>query len=198
MSNQNELLTLHGQLLAGDARASSKIVAIAIAPLVAIIKRDVGGLHDPQDVEQACFDALFKYLVAPGGYDPQRAELMTYLAAIARGRAKTLRRSQSRRTKYEGEYALDQDSAHNPLVEGETGGEAATVDEIDWMRFGSVLVKDPGDAEIVNLMKVGACSVSAVAHALGLDAGETGLTEAAKRIERIRGRARRMTQKSEA
>lgn len=196
MSNQNELLALHGQLLAGDVRASSKIVELTIAPLVAIIKRDVGGLHDPQDVEQACFDALFKYLAAPGGYDPARAELITYLAVIAKGKAKTLRRSQGRRTKYEGEYAASQDPTRSPLAQVED--EETMLHKIDWMRFGGELVKDPGDAEIVSLMKVGACSLPAVANALGLEAGEVGLAEAAKRIERVRGRARRMTQRKEA
>lgn len=196
MSNQNELLTLHGQLLAGDVRASSKIVELTIASLVAIIKRDVGGLHDAQDVEQACFDALFKYLAAPGGYDPQRAELITYLAAIAKGKAKTLRRSQGRRTKYEGEYAASQDPKRDPLARFED--EETMLEGIDWSRFGGALVNDPGDAEIVSLMKVGACSLPAVADALGLDQGETGLAEAAKRVERVRGRARRMAKRTEA
>src|ERR1700741_1525358 len=134
MSNQNELLALHGQLLAGDVRASSKIVELTIAPLVAIIMRDGHGLHDAQDVEQVCFDALFKYLAAPGDYDPQRAELMTYLAAIAKGKAKTLRRSQDRRGKYEGKYAADQDPTRDPLASVEDEG--TMLAGIDWSRFG--------------------------------------------------------------
>lgn len=196
MSNQKELLTLHGQLLAGDMRASSKVVELTIAPLVAIVMRDVGGLHDSQDVEQVCFDALFKYLASPGSYDPQRAGLTTYLATIATGKAKTLRRSQGRRSKYEGEYAAGQDLTRDPLTH--IVDEVTVLDGIDWGRFGSTLVKDSGDAEIVSLLKVAACSPSAVAKALGLESTAAGLAEATKRVERVRRRARRMAERTGA
>ncbi|WP_417676004.1 sigma factor [Roseibium sp.] len=196
MSKQNELLKLHGQLLAGDMRASSKIVELTVAQLVAIVARDVAGLHDKQDVEQACFDALFKYLAAPDKYDPNRAELMTYLAAIAKGKAMTLRRSQGRRMKYESEYAATEDLSQSPLAEPED--ENTMVSTIDWMQFGDVLIKDDGDAEVVALMKLGAASADAVASSLGLKQDADGLAEADRRIERIRGRARRLKGRMEA
>ena len=196
MSRQSELLTLHGQLVAGDVRVSSKIVELTIAPLVAIVARDVDGLHDKQDVEQACFDALFKYLAAPDDYDPDRAELMTYLAAIAKGKAMTLRRAQGRRTKYESEYAAREDVTQDPLAEADD--EDSMVTAIDWSRFGSVLVKDDGDAEIVALMKLGAVSAVAVARSLGLGQDADGHAEAERRIERIRGRARRLKERMKA
>lgn len=196
MSKQNELLTLHGQLLAGDLRVSSKIVELTIAPLVAIVTRQIDGLHDAQDVEQVCFDALFKYLASPTNYNPQRAELMTYLAAIAKGKAKTLRRSQKRRSHYENEYAAQEDPTNDPVAE--VGDEASMITAIDWSRFGTALVKDSGDAEIVSLMKVGAHTPAAVAHALNLRGDAVGLAEAERRIERIRGRARRLLEKTEA
>lgn len=190
MSKQKELLMLHGQLLAGDSRAASKIVELVIAPLVAIVKRDIVGLHDHQDAEEACFDALFKYLAAPMDYNPQRAELTTYIAAIAKGKAMTLRRSQARRTKHEGEYVASDNSLVDPSAA--VDGEDSMIQQIDWERFGDQLVKDPGDAVIVNLMKMGASSVPVVAQALGLAVDETGLEEAGRRLERIRGRARRI------
>ncbi|WP_192385077.1 RNA polymerase sigma factor [Mesorhizobium silamurunense] len=196
MSKQKELLTLHGQLLAGDTRAASKIVELVIASLVAIVKRDVAGLHDHQDVEEACFDALFKYLAAPTNYNPQLAELTTYLAAIAKGKAMTLRRSQARRTKHEGTYSAIENTSDDPLAT--VDDEDSMIQQIDWERFGDHLVKDPGDAVIVNLIKVGASSVPVVAQALGLTADEAGLEEAGRRLERIRGRARRFGEGTKA
>lgn len=196
MSKQKELLTLHGQLLAGDTRAASKIVELVIASLVAIVKRDIAGLHDHQDVEEACFDALFKYLAAPTNYNPQLAELTTYLAAIAKGKAMTLRRSQARRTKHEGTYSAIENSSDDPLAA--VNDEDSMIRQIDWERFGDQLVKDPGDAVIVNLIKVGASSVPVVARALGLAPDESGLQEAGRRLERIRGRARRFGEGTKA
>ncbi|MFN3170695.1 MAG: RNA polymerase sigma factor [Hyphomicrobiales bacterium] len=196
MSRQKELLTLHGQLLAGDALASSKIVELTISRLVAIVARDIDGLHDMQDVEEACFDALFKYLSKPDGYDPNRAELMTYLVAIAKGNAKTLRRGQGRRTKYESEYAQREDVTQSPLAEAQN--EDTMVSAVDWARFGSVLIKEDGDAEIVALMKLGAVSAAKIARTLGLRQDADGHAEAKRRIERIRGRARRLKERMEA
>lgn len=192
MSNQKELLTLHGQLLAGDVRASSKIVELTIAPLVAIVTHDMYGLYDVRDVEEACFDALFKYLTAPLNYNAHRAELITYLAAIAKGKAMTLHRSQNRRRKREDKYALQNDERE--IV----GDEDSVIDWIDWTKFGAVLVKDPGDAEIVSLIKSGNSLPEKVAKALGLAQDDAGLAEAEKRIERIRGRARRIAERKEA
>jgi hypothetical protein len=197
MSKQNDLLTLHGQLLAGDLRASSKIVERTLARLVTIVEREVAGLHDQQDAEQACFDALFKYLASPGDYEPDRADLITYLAAIAKGRAMTLRRSQDRWMKRDGDYAATQELTHD-LLAAAPADEAAMVAVIDWGRFGGVLVKDEGDDEIVALMKLGSATPAAVAQALGLAHDAEGHAEAARRIERIRGRARRIKERTEA
>jgi DNA-directed RNA polymerase specialized sigma24 family protein len=194
MSNQEELLILHGQLLAGDMRVASKIVELVIAPLVATVTREVAGLHDRQDAEEACFDALFKYLEAPGNYDPQRAKLMTYLTAIAKGKAQTLRRAQTRRTKHEGEYAECQKAKNNSQTVAE--GETAILHRVEWSRirdrFGDKLIKDVGDAEVLNLMETGEDSLAAYARALGLSLDDEGMSEAGKRVERIRGRLRRI------
>lgn len=197
MSKQGDLLMLHGQLLAGDHRAASKIVELTIAPLVAIVARDVAGLHDRQDVEQTCFDALLKYLANPSAYDPQRAALTTYLAAIAKGKAQTLRRSQGRRTTHEGAYAAGENLENgNPLAPIQN--EDSMLRQIDWARFGGELVKDPGDAVIVSLMKAGESALSVYARALGLAADDDGLGEAGRRVERIRGRARRIRERTNA
>lgn len=193
MSNEDELLTLHGQLLAGDVRAGSKIVERTIAPLVAIVTRDISGLPDVQDVEQACFDALLDYLVAPDKYDPKRASFVTYLAAVAKGKAKTVRRGNQRRMHRETTYAADHDAEQQHAEAGADEGDALL--RIDWDHFGADLVKDPGDAEIVALIKVGAHTELAVARAVGLATDSEGLAAAARRVERIRGRARRIAER---
>ena len=195
MSKQNELLALHGQLLAGDVRAGSKIVELVIVQLVAIVARDIAGLHDKQDAEQASYDALFKYLIAPDDYDPDRAGLVTYLAAIAKGKAMTERRAQSRWSQRDAEWSASKETATSPPAPED---EDSMLAAIDWSRFGSALVKDEGDKAIVALMKIGAASPAAVAKALGLPQDAKGRAEAGLRIERIRGRARRMNERTEA
>lgn len=195
MSKQNVLLTLHGQLIAGDVRAGSKIVELVIAQLVTIVARDIIGLHDRQDAEQACYDALFKYLATPGDYDPDRAGLMTYLAAIAKGNAMTERRAQGRWSQRDAEWAESQEAAASPPAPED---EDSMVAAIDWARFGGVLVKNDGDEAIVALMKCGAASPTAVAKALCLPQDAKGRAEAERRIERIRGRARRLNERTEA
>jgi DNA-directed RNA polymerase specialized sigma24 family protein len=194
MSNQDELLTLHGQLLAGDVRAGSKIVERTLAPLAAIVARDIAGLPDGQDVEQACFDALFDYMAAPDRYDPQRAGLLTYLVAVAKGKAMTVRRGNERRARRDSEYAL-RERADRESVEEAADEEEEALRRIDWDRFGGELVKDPGDAEIIALIKVGAHTEAAVAEAVGLATDSEGLAAAGKRVERIRGRARRIAER---
>jgi len=189
MSNQDELLSLHGRLLAGDLRASPKIVERTLAPLVAIVTRDIAGLSDCQDIEQACFDALFDYLVDPGRYNSKRGSLVTYLAAVAKGKAMTVRRGNQRRTQLETNYSVEE---HAERERAEEEGEEKALDRLDWDRFGGELVKDPGDAEIVALIKVGAHTEVAVAKAIGLKIDSAGLAAAARRVERIRGRARRI------
>lgn len=195
MSNQTMLLALHQRLIAGDNRANSKIVEAVINPLVAIVVKDVAGLHDRQDAEQMCFDALFDYFLDPAKYNPAKAGLVTYLAAIAKGKARTLRRSQSRRVGHENAFASAAGETDEPP---ENADEAAVLDRLDWEAFGGALIKDPGDEVIIALIKQSAQSPAAVAQGIGLATDAAGLAEAARRIERIRVRARRLAERSEA
>lgn len=197
MSNKEKLLALHGQLLAGDPRAASQIVELVIAPLVAIVLRDVPGRQE--DAEEACFDALFKYLASPIDYDPQRAELMTYLAAIAKGKAMTTRRAQARRRKNEGEFAAQGKEGEGTDL---ALNENAMLRQIDRSRilerFGHELIKDPGDERIFHFMTMGETSLPVFAEALGLPVDEAGLNEAGRRVERMRGRVRRIGERMSA
>lgn len=199
MADQDELLTLHGRLLAGDLRAASKIVERVIVPLIPIVYAAVGGLHDRQDVEQVCYDACLDYLEKPDRYDPSRAQLITYLAAIAKGKAKTLRRSQGRRSRHEADYA-DIQAAREEI--DALGNEERLLLGIEWSkihdRFGDTLFKEPGDRELFHLMADGEKNVGSFARALGLADDDAGLSEASKRVERMRGRIRRVAERTGA
>lgn len=196
MADQQQLLTLHGQLLAGDLRAASRIVELTITPLVAIVTADVAGLHDQQDVEQTCYDALLRYLEQPSNYDPQRAQLLTYLAAIAKGKAKTLRRSQSRRDRHEAEFADVEAFKH--AIDARDEDTMLRHIELGRVRdrYGDRLFKEPGDVEVFDLMLSGENSLSVYARAIGLIDNDDGRTEAAKRLERMRGRIRRIGERA--
>jgi RNA polymerase sigma-70 factor (ECF subfamily) len=192
MSHQSVLLPLHGQLLAGDIRAAHRIVEIAIQPLIAIVGRDVQ-MSDPHDVEQACMDALLRYLQAPNLYDPGRSQLLTYLAAIAKGLAMTIQRSNSRRLIRETKYRTILDQA------GDAGMAFADVDLRDLRPDQqSQLVKEAGDGQILELIAKGENALSEVARILNLPATEQGIAEAGKRLERMRGRLRRLKDKTGA
>ena len=199
MADQNELLTLHGRLLAGDLRAASKIVEHVIVPLIPIVSIAVGGLHDRQDVEQVCYDACLDYLEQPARYDPSRAQLITYLATIAKGKAKTLRRGQSRRSRREADYA-DIQAAREEI--DAVGNEERLLLGIEWSkiheRFGDTLFKDLGDRELFLLMADGEKDMGSFARALGLPDDNAGRGEASKRVERMRGRIRRVAERTGA
>ena len=200
MSDQEQLLTLHGRLLAGDLRVASSIVELVIAPLVAIVTGEIVGLHDRQDVEQTCYDALLDYLERPSDYNPERAQLLTYLAVKAKGKARTLRRSQNRRTQHELDFAEMQMEHRDATMAA--NGEDAMLLRVERgrlrERFGHELIKDPGDADVFDLLASGENSLAVYARALGLPADPDGLKEAGKRVERIRGRIRRIGKRMEA
>ncbi|MEN0072545.1 MAG: hypothetical protein AAGC63_16320, partial [Propionicimonas sp.] len=132
-------------------------------------------------------------------YDPARGELMTYLAAVAKGRAQTTRRAQSRRAKHEAAFAGEGDGAR-PANLGQT--EDTMLRGIDRSRilerFGDQLIKAPGDEMVFRLMTRGETSLDAYCDALGLAADEAGLAVAGKRVERMRGRVRRIGERISA
>ncbi|HEV2747183.1 MAG TPA: sigma factor [Allosphingosinicella sp.] len=196
MPEEEDLPTLHGRLIAGDLRAASKIVERVIATLVRVVDGEVAGLHDRQDVEEVCYDACLQYLTQPARYDPSRAQLITYLAAIAKGKAQTLRRSQTRRSRREAEFA-DRNIAAAVDAESEEDRLNFTIDseQLD-SRFRRQLIKDDGDAEVLQLMSKGEKSLSSFARALRLPDDEQGHREAGKRVERMRGRIRRLSDKT--
>ena len=186
MSHQSKLSALHGQLIAGDLRAAHRIVEAAIIPLRNIVGQEIT-MTDPHDVEQACIDALLAYLQNPNAYDPSRSQLLTYLAAIAKGKALTLRRSNVRRLKRETNYLREQEFL------GPTH-EELKLSELD-QTYRDELVREDGDEKILQLIAIGENELSEVARALKLADNEQGQEEARKRLERMRGRLRRLKAK---
>jgi len=77
----SKLEDLHANLIAGDLRAASKLVEIALPAMVRLITRLVPKLHNGH--EDACLETLLDYLEAPAAYDPARAGLLTYLITKA-------------------------------------------------------------------------------------------------------------------
>lgn len=192
MAHQAKLLPLHGQLIAGDVRAAHRIVEIAIQPLIAVVGRQVT-MRDPQDVEQACMDALLQYLQDPGTYNPSRGQLLTYLAAIAKGLAMTIQRSNLRRSTRDTRY-------HNErAIREQPGGASTPFADVNLrdleQSHRAELVKDPGDEQILELIALGENALSKVAKVLNLPDNDLGIAEAGKRLERMRGRLRRLKDK---
>jgi hypothetical protein len=186
MSHQSELLALHGRLIAGDLRAAHHLVELSIAQLKGIVSKDVS-LPDAQDVEQACFDALFEYLQNPTSYDPRRSQLVTYLAAIAKGKAKTTQRSNARRLARDMKY-LDEQALETPVLQELDLGELDQVVRAE-------LVKEAGDDVLLDLIARGIDEAPEVARTLNLPSDVSGHQEAKRRMERMRGRLRRLKDK---
>lgn len=197
--SDNELLTLHGRLVAGELRVAPRIVELVLPRVVGIVTRDVGGLRDRQDAEEAVFDALLAYLERPDRYDPARAKLVTWLCAIAKRRASNIVRADGRRSAREAgaadiEQRAREEAGAIPL------DERAMLD-VEWERlderWGEDLFKEPSDRMVFALMADGA-DAGEVAEALGLPPDPDGLDEAKRRIERLRGRMRRIRERTEA
>lgn len=200
---KDELLYLHGRLIGGDLVVASKIVELTLARLVAIVGRDVPELDDQQDAEQACLDSLLDYLEDPAAYEPERSQLVTYLAMKARFKAMTIARSQRRRRHWEDEYAqhcaeqqaicaaeMSRDCEDRLLL----GIEGDRLHE----RFGAELLKDHDDLEVFSLMASGEAFGTEYVLALGLPTNEAGIAEARRRYERIRSRIRRIGERMRA
>jgi len=189
MSVDEDLSELHARLINGELRAASKIVEQAILPLVRIVSASTS-LKDRQEVEQQCFDALHRYLGSPSDYQPTKAPLLNYLAAIAIGLAKTAARSANRRILRDGVYAQLR------ALEGPVEEESLRIRVKEWpevrKQVEEDLVKDPGDAELLDLMADGEDCPANFAAAIGMVGDEAGQEEAMKRVERMRGRIRRL------
>lgn len=191
MSNQAELLTLHGRLVAGDIRVAHRIVENALLPLIGIVGQRIP-MRDIGDVEQACIDALLKYLQSPSSYDPSRAQLLTYLAAIAKGKLLTANRSNVRRLVRDGKYLNEQ------TMLGSAGDDAAE-EELDLGSMDAThrleLIKDPGDEQILQFIAAGEHEPSKLARLLELPNDAGAEVDAKRRLERMRGRLRRLKTK---
>ncbi len=186
VSHQAELLALHERLVAGDIRAAHRIVETVIGSLKSIVGFDVP-MHDVQDIEQVCFDAMLEYLQAPELYDPNRAQLVTYLAAMAKGKAMTLRRSNARRLTRDGKYELDRGFRGPSMQDLE-------LDDLDPIHRAE-LIRDPGDLELLRMITQGVDELPLVARALDLPDDQKGYEQARRRLERMRGRLRRLKDK---
>lgn len=186
MANKAELLALHGRLVAGDLRAAHKIVELTILPIRRIVAHEIS-MGDPQDIEQACFDALADYLQNPELYEPNRSGLTTYLAAIAKGKAKTVRRSNMRRMRRDSTYLKNQEFLAPLEPEIELGELQPS--------HRAALIKVPDDERLLELISQGVNELPKLANALNLPDNEQGYEQAGKRLEAMRGRLRRLQTK---
>lgn len=195
----DELLTLHGRLIAGELHFASRIVEAVLPKLVGVVRGSIPELHDRQDAEEASLDALLHYLEAPRRFDPAKAQLTTWLAHIARRRASDIRRRQQRRSGHEAaaaeerQQADEQDAAECP---------ERMLQSLEWSNlrtaYADRLFREPGDRDVFALMSTGEMNPTAHAQALCLPIDRDGLREAERRIERMRGRIRRIGQENGA
>ena len=187
------LESLHADLLAGDLRVSSRIVELALPPMLRLVERQVPGLHGGSH-EEACMDALFDYLRAPASYDAERAGLLTWLVVKARFRALTMVRGQTRRTSYE-QAALDEQR----LLAGDGDGERDVLVALELGRVVEAhwrdLCQSPEEEEIFLLMAAGERHGSAYLEALDWPPTPENHARVAEIRERLRGRVRRLKPK---
>ena len=185
-----KLEDLHADLIAGDLRAASKIVEMALPTMIRLVERSVPKLHDGH--EDACLVTLLDYLQAPTVYLPARAQLLTYLVTKALSHARTAVRAQNRRQFYEGRYASDREITINDQASG--GNQA--LEQIDLQhlieKHGDIICPDENDGEIFLLMAAGERFYPAYLEALDLDDTADNRAEVKRRRERIRGRLRRL------
>jgi hypothetical protein len=187
MSNLEEL---HADLIAGNLRAASQIVQIALPKMVRLVTRLVPKLQDGH--EDACMEALLDYLEVPTVFASERSGLLTYLTNQARWRARTAVRAQNRRQSYEGAFAADRKTT----VGDQTAGEDGVLDVICLQQLidahGSAICVDADDGEILLLMAAGERFYPAYLEVLGLEDTNDNRLEVERRRERIRGRIRRL------
>jgi DNA-directed RNA polymerase specialized sigma24 family protein len=186
----SSLEELHTDLVAGDLRAASKIVEVALPIMVRLVMRLVPKLHDGH--EDACLEALLDYLQAPTTFVPERASLLTYLVNQARSRARTAMRAQTRRKSYEHTFVVNREIT----VRAQTQGEDDMLDLIHLKdlidEHVSAICVDPDDGEIFLLMAAGERFYPAYLEVLGLEDTPDSRAEVERRRERIRGRIRRL------
>ncbi|PAX09017.1 RNA polymerase sigma factor [Sphingomonas lenta] len=190
----DELLTLHGRLVGGELQVASRIVERVLPRLVATVRSTVPELHDRQDAEEASLEALLRYLEAPQRYQPGKAQLTTWLAHVARQYALNLKRGQARRHGHESDAAAT--FAAQREVDDLRPAEERMLQDLEWSnlrdRFHARLFKDEGDRDVFALMSKGEVDPALHARMLGLPDDESGWNEAATRVERMRGRIRRI------
>lgn len=184
------LESLHAELLAGDLRASSRIVELALPVMLRLIEKQVPELQAGGH-EEACMDVLFGYLAAPANYQPQKSSLLTWLTMKARYGAKTMVRAQNRRIHYE------QAAADVQLLEThEIGGEDDALTAIELDRVIAAHWRDicetAEEEEVFLLEAAGEHRTATYLEALGLLATPENHSRIAATRERLRGRVRRL------
>jgi len=186
----SSLEQLHAELVSGDLRAASKIVACALAPMIRLVSQLVPKLH--HDHEDACLDALLDYLQVPAAYDPTRAKLLTYLTNKAVSKARTAVRTQTRRQSYEHRYAVTREVT----VGDSGGGEQDLLEKLHLQELldahGDAICCDAGDGEILLLMAAGERHCEPYLEALDLEDTLANRADVDRRRDRIRGRLRRL------
>src|SRR3712207_5198929 len=70
---------LYLRLLAGDADAPADLLEAFAVPLIQALRKKLGGLPDPDLVDETVFDTLLAFGQHPQDYDPRRGSLWNYL-----------------------------------------------------------------------------------------------------------------------
>lgn len=184
------LAELHARLISGDVRVASKIAEYALERMVWSVSAAVPRLHDRHDVEEACQEALLRYLTEPSQYDPTRSNLLTYLIRRARSFGMTAVRAEQRRTAREDDYAMARTVAFGDSADG-GAFDVVLLNELVTTHW-SAICPTALDEEVFLLVAAGERRCAAYLEALGLPdtVDNRGVVE--RHRERVRGRIRRL------
>jgi hypothetical protein len=97
---------LHQRLLAGDAEARDRLIALLVSTVRLMTKRRCPA-GDPADIGTAVDDKVLYYLAEPARYDPHRSPLPGRLTSLAINEVRDFQRSRRRRQRHEIAKGMD-------------------------------------------------------------------------------------------
>lgn len=171
---------LHQRLVNGDVTASAEIAEMFLPSMVTHLKVNYPELKDLHLIDTAAEDAIINYLNRPRQYNPDKANLLTYLCISARGDLLNLLQKAKKHSDHlqlAEDVEFDEvDSEYKVVIRDGTDLEEQVFARLSpvwgWLKE---FLPDPVDRQMVELIMDGVRETSAYADTLGvshLDADE--------------------------
>jgi DNA-directed RNA polymerase specialized sigma24 family protein len=112
-AHHTRLDVLHDSVVGGKISAREEIARILLERVRFVLSRQMPHV-DPAIVNNACEDAILKYLANPQVYQRSRARLDTFVRFVARRKVLDAVAKEARRKRIE-QNAADENEKHRPL-----------------------------------------------------------------------------------